>query len=34
MMFANGCFVGDADHAYDDPTRPDHASGLRAAEGR
>ena len=22
VMFANGCFVGDADHAYDDPTRP------------
>ena len=21
-MFANNCFVGDADHAYDDPTRP------------
>lgn len=21
-MFANGCFVGDSDHRYDDPTRP------------
>jgi acetyltransferase-like isoleucine patch superfamily enzyme len=21
-MFANGCFVGDAEHRYDDPTRP------------
>ena len=22
VMFANNCFVGDADHRYDDPTRP------------
>ncbi len=22
VMFANNCFVGDADHAYDDPTKP------------
>jgi acetyltransferase-like isoleucine patch superfamily enzyme len=22
VMFANGCFVGDADHRYDDPTQP------------
>jgi acetyltransferase-like isoleucine patch superfamily enzyme len=22
VMFANNCFVGDADHAYDDPDRP------------
>jgi acetyltransferase-like isoleucine patch superfamily enzyme len=22
VMFANGCFVGDADHAYDDPDVP------------
>jgi acetyltransferase-like isoleucine patch superfamily enzyme len=22
VMFANGCFVGDADHRYDDPDRP------------
>jgi acetyltransferase-like isoleucine patch superfamily enzyme len=22
VMFANGCFVGDADHRYDDPTLP------------
>ena len=22
VMFANHCFVGDADHAYDDPDRP------------
>ena len=22
VMFANGCFVGDADHAYDDPDQP------------
>jgi acetyltransferase-like isoleucine patch superfamily enzyme len=21
-MFANGCFVGDASHRYDDPERP------------
>jgi acetyltransferase-like isoleucine patch superfamily enzyme len=21
-MFANGCFVGDAEHRYDDPTQP------------
>jgi len=22
VMFANGCFVGDSDHRYDDPDRP------------
>ena len=22
VMFANGCFVGDADHAYEDPDVP------------
>jgi acetyltransferase-like isoleucine patch superfamily enzyme len=22
VMFANGCFVGDSDHGYDDPTMP------------
>jgi acetyltransferase-like isoleucine patch superfamily enzyme len=22
VMFANNCFVGDADHRYDDPTKP------------
>ncbi len=22
VMFANGCFIGDADHRYDDPTKP------------
>ncbi len=22
VMFANGCFVGDSDHRYDDPTKP------------
>jgi acetyltransferase-like isoleucine patch superfamily enzyme len=22
VMFANNCFVGDADHRYDDPDRP------------
>jgi acetyltransferase-like isoleucine patch superfamily enzyme len=22
VMFANGCFVGDSDHAYDDPEKP------------
>jgi acetyltransferase-like isoleucine patch superfamily enzyme len=22
VMFANGCFVGDSDHRYDDPTMP------------
>ena len=21
-MFANGCFVGDAEHRYDDPEKP------------
>ena len=29
VMFANGCFVGDADHRYDDPEVPDHLAGLR-----
>ena len=22
VMFANGCFVGDAEHRFDDPSRP------------
>jgi acetyltransferase-like isoleucine patch superfamily enzyme len=22
VMFANGCFIGDADHRYDDPDKP------------
>ena len=29
VMFANGCFVGDADHRYDDPEKPDHLAGIR-----
>jgi acetyltransferase-like isoleucine patch superfamily enzyme len=28
VMFANGCFVGDADHRYDDPDRPITAQGF------
>ena len=28
VMFANGCFVGDADHRYDDPDQADHLAGL------
>ena len=31
VMFANGCFVGDADHRYDDPEHAGHLAGLRAA---
>ena len=27
-MLANGCFVSDADHRFDDPQRPDHLAGL------
>ena len=27
-MFANGCFVGDAEHRYDDPDDPGHPAGL------
>ena len=27
-MFANGCFVGDADHRFDDPETADHLAGL------
>ena len=34
VMFANGCFVGDADHRYDDPDRADHLAGLHAARAR
>ncbi len=28
VMFANGCFVGDSDHRYDDPDRPVTAQGF------
>ena len=28
MMFANGCFVGDAEHRFDDPEQADHLAGL------
>ncbi len=28
VMFANGCFVGDADHRFDDPGRPDPMAGV------
>ena len=31
VMFANHCFVGDADHRYDDPDMPDHLAGVHAA---
>ena len=27
-MFANGCFVGDADHRFDDPETPVTVAGL------
>ena len=30
VMFANNCFVGDADHAYDHPTKPITYQGFRA----
>ena len=28
VMFANGCFVGDSDHRYDDPDRPVTSQGF------
>ena len=28
VMFANGCFVGDSDHRYDDPDRPITSQGF------
>jgi acetyltransferase-like isoleucine patch superfamily enzyme len=28
VMFANNCFVGDADHRYDDPSRPVTHQGI------
>ena len=28
VMFANGCFVGDSDHRYDDPNRPITSQGF------
>ena len=31
VMFANHCFVGDADHRFDDPDAADHLAGLQAA---
>ncbi len=30
VMFANGCFVGDSDHRYDDPDRPITEQGFVA----
>ena len=30
VMFANNCFVGDADHRYDDPTKPITWQGFEA----
>ena len=27
-MFANGCFVTDGNHRFDDPDKPDHLAGL------
>ncbi len=27
-MFANGCFVGDAEHRFDDPEHADHLAGV------
>jgi acetyltransferase-like isoleucine patch superfamily enzyme len=30
VMFANGCFVGDADHRYDDPDKPITHQGFTA----
>ena len=30
VMFANGCFVGDADHRYDDPDVPITWQGFTA----
>ena len=29
-MFANGCFVGDADHRFDDPDKPITWQGFTA----
>jgi acetyltransferase-like isoleucine patch superfamily enzyme len=29
-MFANGCFITDADHRYDDPDRPVTWQGFRS----
>ncbi|UJA21933.1 acyltransferase [Thermoleophilia bacterium SCSIO 60948] len=29
VMFANGCYVGDSDHRYDDPTRPITEQGFK-----
>ena len=29
VMFANGCFVGDSAHRYDDPTRPITEQGFK-----
>ena len=34
VMFANGCFVGDADHRFDDPEHADHLAGLHLARAR
>ncbi|MBA2240945.1 MAG: acyltransferase [Solirubrobacterales bacterium] len=29
VMFANGCFVGDSDHRYDDPDKPITEQGFK-----
>ena len=34
VMFANGCFVGDADHRFDDPDAAGHLAGLHLARAR
>ena len=32
-MLANGCFVSDANHRFDDPEQADHLAGVRDARG-
>ena len=34
VMFANGCFVGDAAHRFDDPDRADHRPGVHLQGAR
>ena len=33
-MLANGCFVTDGNHRFDDPATPDHLAGLRQPRAR
>ena len=33
-MLANGCFVSDANHRFDDPEQADPVAGVRPARGR